>query len=374
MDDVNYLAARLDGAGNIEIIESDLPLDISTIDRRLSAPPSLSGSITNEVKRLKVGGRPIFEPWKTAILVEEDGQLRGGGIYRKPTFDGAVWRLDVAGFTSYAQGTRYDGAEYFVGEDPLNIFRHIWTHIQAQPKGNLGITVDPLTSPVKVGTALEQVQFQAETQPGVRELVSFEAGPRKLNWYQTFDLGREIDDYAKETPFDWEERLTWLGDEPDVHIALGYPQIGGRRDHMRLVLGENLATEPTLSAEDYASEVFVLGAGEGRDRVQGRAGRPIDGLRRTKVVEDKSIKSVAAANALADRTLSGLRGEVFVEQLEVHDHPNARLEGIQLGDEIPLYAETDWYEVSGYARIVGRADSPGRTDVATLTVVRVATP
>lgn len=370
MDDWNYLAARLTGDGGIEVVETELPLDIAVISRNLSAPPRLDGTITNEVQRLRKNGRPIFEPWNTAILAEAGGLIRGAGIYRAPTYNGAKWELDVAGFTSYAQGTMYDGAKYFVGEDPLNIFRHVWDHIQSQPGGNLGITIDSLTSPVRVGTALEQVQFQAETRPGVRELVSFEAGPRKLNWYDTPDLGKEIDDYAKETPFDWLETVQWAGDEIDIHIKLGYPIIGGRKSYPRLILDENLVTVPSVVEGEYVNQVHVLGAGEGRDAVRGYAGVSDGRLRRTKVVTDKSIKSKTAANQLASRVLAATRGQLVVERLEVSNHPNAPLESIQLGDELQLLAETDWIDVNEWVRVVGRQDAPGESDTAVLTVIR----
>jgi len=375
VDDWNYLAARIVGDGSIEVVETDLDIDITSIAGNLSAPPTMSGTITNEIKRLKKDGRPIFEPWNTAILAEADGQLRGGGIYRKPTFNGSEWELDIVGFSGYPQGMMYDGAQYFVEVDPLDIFRHIWTHLQSQPNGNLGVTVDQLKSPVRVGKELEQVQFTAETSPGVSEVVSFEAGPKKLNWYDTTDLGKEIDDYAKSTPFDWREDVAWRGDEVGVHIALGYPTIGTRRSHLTgFVLGTNLATEPSVAQADYVNGLHVLGAGEGRDAVRGYAGVADGRLRRVKVVEDKTKKSKTAANAYAAEVLAATRGQLTIDTLDVYDHPNAPLQGIQLGDEYPIFAEMDWATVDGYVRVVGRADTPGKSDMTTLTVIRSTTP
>lgn len=373
MSDVNYLAAKLNGDGVIEVIESDLPLNVTSTDERLSAPPTISGSIEHEVARLKKNGRPIFEPNNTAILVEEDGVLRVGGIYRLPTYENAVWKLNVSGFTSYAQKMPYVDATYFVQADPLDIFRHIWAHIQSQPHGDLGITVDGLTSPVRVGTELENVQFTAETSPGVSELVSFEAGPRKLNWYQTFDLGKEIDDYAKSTPFDWAEQVSWDGDDVAVHIALGYPIIGSRREDVTgFVLGQNLETVPSVAVEDSVTEVHVIGAGEGREAIRGFAGTNATGLRTPKVVEDKAQKSKASANSLAARVAAATQGQLIVDTIVVNDHPNAPLSAIELGSSYQLYAETPHALVDQYVRVVGRSRTPGKNDAATLTVVREA--
>lgn len=368
--DWNFLAGRITGDGTIDIVESDLPLDIGSTSRRLSAPSMMTGSITNEVKRLKVKGRPIFEPWNTVIIAEADGLIRGMTIYRKPTFKGSTWEMDQIGLPGYAIGMIYDGAKYFVDEDPLNIYRHIWTHLQSQKNGNLGLTVDALTSPVRVGRKLEQVQFDAETSPGVRETVAFEAGPRKLAWYLTSDLGKEIDDLAKETPFDWAETFSWQGDQPHCHIRLGYPELGGRKDHLRFVLGENLATEPDVTEGDYVNQAYVLGAGEGPARVRGYAGVTDGRLRRTRTVDDSSKRSVAQANALASATLAASRGEYVVETIEVYDHPNAPLEAVELGDTIPLYAEMDWAIVDTYARIIGKTQAPGKSDRATFEIAR----
>jgi hypothetical protein len=372
-DDWNYLAARLLGDGQIEVVETDLDIDITSITSNLSAPPTMSGTVHNEIKRLKKNGRPIFEPWNTAILAEADGVLRAGGIYRKPTYNGSEWELDIIGFSGYPQGMMYDGAQYFVEVDPLDIFRHIWTHLQSQPGGNLGVTIDPLVSPVRVGKELENVQFTAETSPGNSELVSFEAGPKKLNWYDTTDLGKEIDDYAKSTPFDWREDISWAGDQIAINLALGYPTIGTRRaDLTGFVLGINLATEPSIAEADYVNQLHVLGAGEGRDAIRGYAGVADGRLRRTKVVEDKTKKSKRAADALAAEVLAATRGQLTIDTLDVYDHPNAPLQGIQLGDEYPIYAETDWATVDGYVRVVGRSDVPGKSDMATFTVLRSA--
>lgn len=354
--DWNILAGRLLGDGSIDILETELPLDIKSIDRNLSAPSAMDGTIQNEVKRLKVAGRPIFEPWNTVIIAEAAGLIRGMSIYQKPTFTGASWQLEQIGLSGYPIGMPYDGTMTFMDTDPLDIFRHIWTHLQSFPNGNLGITIDDLKSPVRVGTP--EVEGRSES------------GPRKLNWWETNNLGAVIDEYAASTPFDWLEKVYWDGDQPHCHIALGYPIIGGRKDHMRLVLGENLASVPGITEADYVNQVQVLGAGEGRDRVRGYAGIADDRLRRVRTVDDKGIANIQVANARAGTELNGARGQLMVDTIEVFDHPNAPLEAIELGDEIPLYAETDWATVDDFVRVVGKSESPQRSDVATLTVVR----
>lgn len=355
-DDWNILAGRFTGDGSIDIVETELPLNITSIDRNLSSPSGMEGSIANEVKRLKKGGRPIFEPWNTVIIAEAAGLIRGMSIYQKPEFDGSVWTLNQIGLSGYPIGMPYDGEIAFTQADPLDMFRHVWQHLQGFPAGNLGVTVSGLKSPVRLGTP--EVEGDSES------------GPRRWNWWTTTNLGGVVDDLAKEAPFDWLERVYWDGDQPHCHIDLGYPTIGGRKDRLRFVLGENLATEPGVTEADYVNQARVLGAGEGRDRVRGYAGVADGRLRRVRIVEDKGISSAAQANARARDELNATRGQLLVDELVVFSHPNAPLEAIELGDQIPLYAEMDWVTVDSYVRVVGKSEDPQRSDSATLTVVR----
>lgn len=367
-EDWNILAGRMVGDGSVVDLIGELPIQISGITRRVSAPSTMSGMITNEVKRLKRDdGSLLLEPENTIIIAEASGQIRGMGIYQKPTFDGAQWSINTIGLPGYAIGLPYVGEDTFVGEDPLNIFRTIWANIQAQPGGNLGITVDGLMSGVEVGTESTDVGFTTTSGTSV----SFEAGPRKLNWYQTFDLGSEIDKYAKSTPFDWIEQNYWeADDQPHCHIRLGYPTIGVTLDHPRLELGVNLATIPSVAVADYVNEVIVVGAGEGRDRIRGYAGITDGRVRKVKVIEDTNIDKVADANALAKATLDDTRGGFVVDTLEVWDKPDMPLESFELGNTYPLYAETEHVLVDSYVRLVERTDAPGGEEKATFTVIR----
>lgn len=364
--DWNFMAGRLDGDGSVEILEPELPINVTAITQGLSAPSGMTGSISMALERLKSNGNPVFEPWNTVILAVADDVLRGYTLYRKPSFDDTAWNLDQIGLSGYPSGMPYDGSVQFIGADPLDIFRHIWNHLQTKPYGNLGVTIDDTTSTVKVGIAQTDVAFDTSTG----QSVAFEAGPRKLNWWSTKDLGQEIDNYAAEAPFDWAEQLSWSGDQPHCHIRLGYPQIGGRKEGMRLVLGENLATMPTVGTGDFANQAWVLGAGEGQDMIRGTAGVSDGRIRRIKVVEEKSQASVGQATTRARDILNRTRGQFIVDQLEVYDQPDRPLAAIELGDEIPLVVETNWVELNTYVRVIGRSDDPTKGDRATLTVVR----
>lgn len=364
-----YLAQRLDADGFGPLSELPVVLEGTQFTEQLSAPPICKTRTKDRVRDLvDANGDPLFGRWATAIYAEADEQIRGGYLLQDYPYSADGWSLNLVGFTGYAKGMPYDDSIYFIEEDPLNIFRHIWTHLQGKPGGNLGLQLDATTSTVRVGKQVEDVNFQ--TSEG--EMVAFEAGPRKLNYWQTRDLLKEVDDYAKETPFDWLESHAWSasGDTVDHFVRTGYPRIGRRRDDVTgLVYEQNVLTPPPVLLGEYANSVIALGAGEGRDQIRGYAGVTDRALRRVKVVEDKSLRSVKAANAYADTTLARSRGEFSVESLTVKQHDNLDLWGIQLGDELPYYAETEQGTFDLWVRVVGRTTSPDDEDTAVLTVV-----
>lgn len=357
--DWNFQAGRLTGDGQIEITETELDINITSIESVLSAPSRMSGTISPALLRLKQHGRAVFEPYNTVLVAEADGAVRGLGIYQpESSFDESGWSISTLGLTSYAAGTPYVGEQQFIQADPLDIFRHIWNHMQSQPMADLGITIDGETSPVRVGTAATE------------EEGSFESGPRLLNTWTTTDLAREIDELARSTPFDWLETLSWSGDYPQCHIKLGHPIIGGRHARLRLVVGENILTTPRVLQNGYVNEVHVLGAGEGRARIRGYSGTSDGRIRRARTIEDPDITTVAAANRLASDELASSRGEYYVETVVVRDHPNAPIAELELGREVAVYSEGDQVDIDGWARVVAKSETPGSEGTASLTLVR----
>lgn len=369
--DWNFLAGRLIGDGTVEITESDLPITVRSLDTRLSAPSSMSSVIPYELTRLKGNnGRPILEPNNTVLLAEAGGNLKAMQIYTDPTFNGPEWILESVGLSAYPLGKIYDGEISFVGTDPLDIYRHFWTHLQTQRYGDLGVSVDTTKSPVRIGTLTKDTP--AGSDPA--DSVSFDAGPRQYNWWSTPDIGAEIDKLARETPFDWLEEVLWLGDQPTCTINLGYPTISSSPARHRLILDENVLSIPSVGQDQFVTEVHVLGNGEGRDRIRSMAIIADERVRNTKVIQDESIKTRADANARARLELLASRGGFMADTIQVTEHKNFPLDSIELGMEVPLVAETDHIFVDTRVRIVGKSETPGQTDTVTLQVVRVGLP
>lgn len=371
-----YFATRLNGDGTETFLDPDLPLEGVQIEDVLSGDQSLSGKIDPVYTRL-IGpdGLPILMEWSTAIYAECDGAIRAGTILTDSGFDGPEWSLDCVGFTGYSRDLPYTGAGFQgVQVDPIDCARVIWSHIQSQPGGNIGLTLDSTTTggKVKIGTTLKQVQFDTQSGP-----VSFDAGPYKLSWYGTHDLGRNVDELANETPFDYHERHAWKADGTIGHyLDIGYPKIGRRRNDLRFVFGVNIFESPQIdrAGDLYASGTMVLGAGEGPSMVKAirePATRPGGRLRRIAVVTDDTIRTKSGAEKRADAENQWRKTLDDISSVIVKDHPNARLGAVQVGDEIRIEGQGDWMDVDMWVRVLSVAYEPDNGKVASYDVARV---
>ena len=364
-----FFAVRMDGTGGSgEIIHPQLPLQDPEIEDMLTGHNSLRGKISPEYGSLIADdGRLLLEEWGSAIFAEESGNIHGGGIVTHSGFDRADWSIECTGLTGYAKDLPYASATFFVEEDPLNIFRHIWNHIQAQPGGNVGLEVDNLYTGLQIGTVLEQVEFDTQSGP-----ISFEAGPYKLAWYQDHDLDEKLGGLAADIGFDWHEEHYWDGDTLRHRLRLGYPIIGVRRTDLRFVIGENVAVVPSVDrdGDEYADEIWTLGSGEGSAMMRGIARRDIAKLRRVAVIADPSIRTQSGVNARSDRELQWRNNLDNITELVVRDHPHADIGSISVGDEIQIQGATGWVDLDAWYRVIGRKIAPYSPEKQVLTVTR----
>lgn len=369
-----YIATRLNGDGTETPLDFNVPIKGAAITEDLSGPGGITGTISPELAELQdEDGRPLLQPWSTAIYAEADGFIRGGAILVGTPENGPNLDLDAVGFSGYIQGEPYTGDRSRIDVDPLDEARHIWEHYQSRPGGNIGLVLDGTTSPVRIGEPERTVEFTT----GAGEDVSFEAGPYKLAWWQTDDLGKEFDDLATRAPFDYRVVHEWDGDGETIRhrMVLGYPRLGRRRHDLIFVEGENIRQVIPIDhdGEDYASEVLVLGAGEGRAMVRGSAVNAAPGrLRRVVTVSDKSIQTKKAADARAEQELKLRSGEPdLADDIEVADHPHAPLGSYSPGDEILVEtAGAGWSgRLAIWCRILAATIHP-EAGTTTLTIVR----
>lgn len=100
---------------------------------------------------------PLLVSWQTALYLEENDEIRFGGIITDQTFAGPQWGITATGFAGYPNGIPYEGPVLVRnGIDGLDVVRFLWLNLQAQPGGNLGM---------EIGTALSGVSLGVQVPP-----------------------------------------------------------------------------------------------------------------------------------------------------------------------------------------------------------------
>lgn len=364
-----YIASRLNGDGTETFLDWDLPLGESVdIQHALSGADAISCTIEPEVTRMKKNGKFILEPWSTAIYAQRDGKIFGGALLVDMSVEGQKISLETTGFTGYANGMPYNGDKVFRNEDPINIFRHIWSHLQGQKDGNLGLTLDSTTSPVRIGSPQDLASIALNGGSASDEAVVF-------GWFgQTMDLGKEMNDLAANTPFEYITELAWSGPRSiRKNVRIGFPRIGRRRSDLRFAVGENVIEEPEIEyqGDDYASDIWAFGAGEGRAMRKNLSLRRDTGrLRRVAVVTDKALQTDKAVLSLGEKELARRTGSADITSIEVSNHKNAALGTYGPGDEIRVisdYGQSKGLDI--WARIV-KTTLHTKTENTTIDLIR----
>lgn len=365
----SFFATKLNGDGTETELAVDLPLTSPTITEELAAPSAFTARVSPEIQSLKTAaGGPLFSPYSTAIYVEHDGAIRYGFLLRTVEMDNDELRLSGSGFASYLDGLPWtNSVQKFYDTDPLSIVRRVWDYVQSHPRGNLGVTLTPatLTTPARVGVK----KAAAATQEAQDE-------PVLLANYATHNLGEVVDGLLEAGSVDYVERHYRRPDGTIAHeLALAHPRMGSRRTDIRFEIGENVVTVPPVDMDytDYATEVVVLGAGEGDKMIRGHAVNPSpgDGLRRVAVYPAKHIgRTATALSVAASRAKQLQRGILTVEELKVHGHPNAPLFSWGVGDEVRLTGDAGWAgHIDMFVRILSTTFNP--TDHANAATLRV---
>lgn len=366
-----YFATTLNGDGTESLLHPDLPLSGVRLTYSISMPDRIECNITPEVLALKGSdGRPIFVPLKTAIYAEADGLIRIGAIVNGLNPEDEKLTLRSEGFSDYLNHLAWTDAPVIrYGVDPADMYRLIWTTVQKHPRGNIGVTVDPLTTKIKVGTKIAEVKDKQGnvTTQGVDE-------PFVLAKYNTTNLGQQADDLLKEASIDYREEHAWAANDTIAHrIRLAYPRMGARLPHLRFAIGENIMVPGiNIDAEDYASEVLVQAAGEGPRMVTSHAVNPhADRLRVVAVKQAKHIGRQSSADASANAWLKLLTSSPDdIDQLVIRDHANAPFYSFAPGDEVLVQGPAGWAgDLSVWVRILEVTYSPP-SSTANLTVIR----
>src|SRR6266567_7828219 len=382
------------------------------------ATDQFQGTISpRDKERTAIDGRPLFDEWSTAIYAVESGVIRWGGLLVDSDFTGSSWVLNAIGFRGYPNGNIYNGAVYSQNAvDPLAVVRFIWSYLQSQPNGNIGLTVDSTTSTSRVGKAtyivslgsqtltqiaasinltLAQVQalnttanriangFTYQTLPatgnvpaGVQVITAL--SPYILAWYNASDCGQELSNLAQTTPFDMFETHAWTDATQNTvahRLILGYPRIGNRELDLRFVEGENITAlvDVSRSGTAYANEILGVGAGTGSIAIRTGVGAPDTfRLRRCGSVVSQTITDEDRLEALAQRALTSLQAPLAgqISSCTWQNHPNAPLGSFQQGDDILVSVRNGWLAGQDIWHRVKSFTYDPATRMGTLTLAR----
>lgn len=326
-----FIIESIDG----EFLDLEFPLDPTDIGETLNGAAHITGTLSPD----SGVGVPVAQPHQTFLHEERDGQIVKSCIVTRCEFQGAVWQIEAFGFSSYLKGLVYDGDKKYVKKDPLDIVRELWEN--AQSRSDIGVTVTG-HSKVTVGEPERDVSFT--TSSG--EDVEFEAGPYKLNWYDNSDMGKKFDELVKASEMDFVEVSAWNAGKTAITKEVRFvAQRGRKRTDLKFVQGENVSDVVPFVAdgEDYCNHVLAIGAGEGAKALRVEVSEQTDRLRRSKVVEAKSVRSKKVLEVLArDALREGLKA-FDVEAVEVDGlHSFARRSEIRVGDWITVEADVPW--------------------------------
>jgi len=108
---------------------------------------------------LDASGNALVMEWRDAIYLEQDDQIKFGGIVTQSSLAGPQWNITAMGFAGYPNGMPYEGANYSATKiDALDVVRFLWNWLQGQPGGNLNM---------ELGTVKSGVLLGAQTDTGV---------------------------------------------------------------------------------------------------------------------------------------------------------------------------------------------------------------
>ena len=244
----------------------------------LNAPDTFTCTLAPPRQDMMDGsGNAVLLEWRDAVYLEEQDEIKFGGIVTSSQMTGPQWQITATGFIGYANGMFYEGPNINMTRvDALDAVRILWAYLQRQNGSNLsldlgtqkagfliGAQFPPGTSmvlgafgPFRRGTSTVWVTNAAALQQGnniaingdsytVKTIYTNRAGaasgklllnrplsttyyggmpvvqiqpivPWTMYAYNNTDIGQDIDSIAKEAIFDYGERHTWV----DVHNKL----------------------------------------------------------------------------------------------------------------------------------------------------------
>ena len=341
-----YYAFKMNGDGTTTALASDLPLTEVSFSKGLSTPDTLSAKLAPEFAYAKnANGDTIFKPWSTLIVVERDGQIRGSCIVTDmPVLPESIG-MTAVGAMGYFAGQPYRGERSFIQADPASLIRHLIKHVQEYEGADIGLSVNNLWTTARIGE---------------KAVAGSTDGPFRLAWYETHDIGSQIDELVKAGGIEYRVDHAWSNEKPTWSLNMASPRHGTRRTDLRFAVGENIVEPPELihSGEEIATDVIVLGAGEGAKTIRGASphNKNTGTLTRFKVISGKAYQRSSQAIAEANRLAKWFGGDTEeLTDVTVINHANAPVGSIQIGDDILIQGNRQGYnqDFAIWVRVLG---------------------
>lgn len=316
-----------------EFLNWDVPVSNPVITYKYSGGQSITGVIPTEFAELmhRPDGMKVLEEWGTTLYLEDDdnGEILGGALFEKASYNGPQLTLDTCGFAAYPNGVPYEGHFKQTNLETLDAVREIWRWLQSQEGGNIGVQVDATT---RTGVLLGNVVNEQKQKE-----------PYLLEYWDNVDCGQEIDKLAGATPFGYRETHRWNAQKTDVEhrIDFGYPHLGVKRN-LTFEQGVNIrgVVTPQFEGDSYANSAVGLGKGEGAKMIRVRVPNTSRKVRRVITFKDETVDN---EKLLASMTRNELK--LYSDPLTISDvivdayHPDAPVGAYREGDAIYVKAE-----------------------------------
>ena len=401
-----------------------------SITWQLNAPDQFTCTLSPpRADLLDAGGNPLLSEWRDACYLEENDEIKFGGILTSSTFSGPAWQTTWTGFMGYPAGIPYEGPDYVKTRiDALDVVRDLWTWLQAQKNGNLGMVPDatksgtllganvpagaastlngnspagstvikvhdasPFNPKMKVSLGGGNAHIVKSTSPTAHTVTLTTATanyhkdgtsiaqvmsptPIAIYWYNSTDIGQEIGNIQQEAIFDMWETHAWAGAPRNVvvhRLHFGVPRAGRRQTSLRFAEGENIieAVQGTRDGSTYANQVVGLGSGQGKVQIRAEVAQVDGHLRRVLVYTDQTVTTKARMQSKAQRILASRLAIDTPSTVVVQNHPNAPFGSFVPGDDIYVQWVTGWRNTGIWGRITQMTQDP-TTDLMTLTLAR----
>lgn len=205
---------------------------------------------------------------------------------------------------------------------------------------------------------VSRYQYQIEPLEARLEELEHEARePYTLYFWQNHDMNSVIEDLTELGPFEFREQASWVGDRLDLHVQVGAPRVGVRRDELHLELGHNVHDQPVLDHGDLYTGLALFGAGTGSAVLsEQRSWDLAHAVRNILVETDSDAHTQALTRTAATALLDRLKHDAGVgyTDLVIHHDDEACPEGsFDVGDQLFVAGELSSGErLDGWVRVL----------------------